>query len=200
MIGRLRGELIEKSVPTLLMDVGGIGYEVEAPLTTFYRLPEVGAQLVLYVHFVVREDAQLLYGFADQKERNLFRLMIKVNNVGPKLALAILSGMPALEFVNCVQSKDVQSLVRLPGVGKVTAERVIMELDGRLDEWMESAADDRSGSREIAASQRNLIRDAETALVTLGFKPQEAAQAIAHVQDDDLDVEGLIKKALQNLG
>jgi Holliday junction DNA helicase RuvA len=200
MIGRLRGELIEKSVPTLLMDVDGIGYELEAPLTTFYRLPEVGAQLVLYVHFVVREDAQLLYGFADKKERNLFRLMIKVNGVGPKLALAILSGRPALEFVNCVQSKDVQSLVRLPGVGKVTAERVIMELDGRLDEWMGSAADDRSGDREIAASQRNLIRDAETALVTLGFKPQEAAKAIALVQEDDLDVEGIIKKALQNLG
>jgi|TARA_Y100000310_G_scaffold345590_1_gene466994 Holliday junction DNA helicase RuvA len=200
MIGRLTGALIEKSVPSLVMNVGGVGYEVEAPLTTFYRLPEVGAQLTLYVHFVVREDAQLLYGFTDKKERDLFRSMIRVNGVGPKLALTILSGMEALEFVKCVQSKDVASLVRVPGVGKVTAERVIMELDGRLQEWGATVADDSATSREIVANRRNLVRDAETALVTLGYKPQEAAKAIARVQEEDLDVEGLIRKALQSLG
>lgn len=200
MIGRLTGELIEKNVPTLVLDVGGVGYELQAPLTTFFRLPETGEQLVLHVHFVVREDAQLLYGFIDEKERDLFRSMIKVNGVGPKLALTILSGMAASEFVKCVQSKDVASLVRLPGVGKVTAERVIMELDGRLDEWAASAVDDRPSDRETVVNQRDLIRDAESALVTLGYKPPQAAQAIARVKEEDLDVEGLIKKALQNLG
>lgn len=200
MIGRLTGELIEKNVPTLVLDVGGVGYELQAPLTTFFRLPETGEQLVLHVHFVVREDAQLLYGFIDKKERDLFRSMIKVNGVGPKLALTILSGMAASEFVRCVQSKDAASLVRLPGVGKVTAERVIMELDGRLDEWDASAVDDRSSDRDAVVNQRNLLRDAETALVTLGYKPQQAAQAIARVKEEDLDVEGLIRKALQNLG
>ncbi|MCH8135207.1 MAG: Holliday junction branch migration protein RuvA, partial [Proteobacteria bacterium] len=181
-------------------DVGGVGYELQAPLTTFFRLPETGEQLVLHVHFVVREDAQLLYGFIDKKERDLFRSMIKVNGVGPKLALTILSGMAASEFVKCVRSKDVASLVRLPGVGKVTAERVIMELDGRLDEWAASAVDDRPSDGETVVNQRNLIRDAESALVTLGYKPPQAAQAIARVKEEDLDVEGLIKKALQNLG
>lgn len=200
MIGRLTGELIEKNVPTLVLNVGGVGYELQAPLTTFFRLPETGEQLVLHVHFVVREDAQLLYGFIDKKERDLFRSMIKVNGVGPKLALTILSGMAASEFVRCVQSKDTASLVRLPGVGKVTAERVIMELDGRLDEWDASAVDDRSSDRDAVVNQRNLLRDAETALVTLGYKPQQAAQAIARIKEEDLDVEGLIRKALQNLG
>ena len=199
MIGRLTGELIEKSVPSLVMDVGGVGYEVEAPLTTFYQLPQVGARLVLHVHFVVREDAQLLYGFIDKKERDLFRSMIKVNGVGPKLALTILSGMQAAEFVKCVKGKDVASLVRLPGVGKVTAERVIMELAGRLDEWAAGAEDGRTVDRETVLNQRNLIRDAETALVTLGYNPQQAAKAIALVKEEDLDVEGLIRKALQNL-
>lgn len=200
MIGRLTGELIEKNVPTLVLNVGGVGYELQAPLTTFFRLPETGEQLVLHVHFVVREEAQLLYGFIDKKERDLFRSMIKVNGVGPKLALTILSGMAASEFVRCVQSKDTASLVRLPGVGKVTAERVIMELDGRLDEWDASAVDDRSSDRDAVVNQRNLLRDAETALVTLGYKPQQAAQAIARIKEEDLDVEGLIRKALQNLG
>lgn len=200
MIGRLSGELIEKNVPTLVMDVGGVGYELEAPLTTFYRLPELGAQLVLHVHFVVRQDAQLLYGFTDKKERDLFRTLIKVNGVGPKLALAILSGMEAAEFVKSVRSKDIPSMVRLPGVGKKTAERIIIDLEGRLDEWGGNLVDDQSGSLESIVSQRNLVRDAENALVSLGYKPQQAAIAIAQVKDEDLDVEGLIKKALQNLG
>lgn len=200
MIGRLSGELIEKNVPTLVMDVGGVGYELEAPLTTFYRLPELGAQLVLHVHFVVRQDAQLLYGFTDKKERDLFRTLIKVNGVGPKLALAILSGMEAAEFVKSVRSKDIPSMVRLPGVGKKTAERIIIDLEGRLDEWGGNLVDDQSGSLESIVSQRNLVRDAENALVSLGYKPQQAAIAIAQVKDEDLDVEGLIKKALQNIG
>lgn len=200
MIGRLSGELIEKNVPTLVMDVGGVGYELEAPLTTFYRLPELGAQLVLHVHFVVRQDAQLLYGFTDKKERDLFRTLIKVNGVGPKLALAILSGMEAAEFVKSVRSKDIPSMVRLPGVGKKTAERIIIDLEGRLDEWGGNLVDDQSGSLESIVSQRNLVRDAENALVSLGYKPQQAAIAIAQVKDEDLDVEGLIKKALQNFG
>ncbi len=200
MIGRLSGELIEKNVPTLVMDVGGVGYELEAPLTTFYRLPELGAQLVLHVHFVVRQDAQLLYGFTDKKERDLFRTLIKVNGVGPKLALAILSGMEAAEFVKSVRSKDIPSMVRVPGVGKKTAERIIIDLEGRLDEWGGNLVDDQSGSLESIVSRRNLVRDAEKALVSLGYKPQQAAIAIAQVKDEDLDVEGLIKKALQNLG
>src|SRR5690606_22350349 len=135
MIGRISGILLEKQAPRLLVDVAGVGYEIDVPMTTLYKLPEMGQPVVLHTHFVVREDAQLLYGFFDWAERELFRLLIKVNGVGPKMALAILSGIEGSEFVRCVQDHDINTLVRIPGVGKKTAERLLVEMQDRLKEF-----------------------------------------------------------------
>lgn len=132
MIGRIRGTLAEKQPPEILVDVAGVGYEIHMPMTSFYQLPAVGEEVVVYTHFVVREDAQLLFGFADKMERGLFRELIKANGVGPKLGLAILSGMSAGQFLASVQNEDVSALVSLPGIGKKTAERLVVELKDRL--------------------------------------------------------------------
>jgi len=132
MIGYLRGNLLEKRPPWLLLDVGGVGYEVEAPMTVFYELAEAGDSVQLYTHLVVREDAQLLYGFANRYERELFRALIKVNGVGPKMALAILSGIEAGRLAQCIEQQDVSALVKVPGVGKKTAERLVIEMSDRL--------------------------------------------------------------------
>ncbi|MDK1024674.1 MAG: Holliday junction branch migration protein RuvA [Gammaproteobacteria bacterium] len=199
MIGRLRGELIDKSFPTCLLDVSGVGYEIETSLTTFTSLPEIGSQIVLYTHFVVREDAQLLYGFLEQRERRVFRSLIKVNGVGPKLALTILSGMIAADLAACIRENDVQSLVRLPGVGKKTAERLIIDMRDRLDEWGLAEAIIEPGTMPRRSIVRSIARDAETALISLGYKPQEATRAISLIQDENLEVEDLIKEALRNM-
>ncbi|HIJ48241.1 MAG TPA: Holliday junction branch migration protein RuvA, partial [Gammaproteobacteria bacterium] len=135
MIGRLSGVLVERKPPELLVDVGGVGYELEASMSTFYQLPTVGESVVLFTHMVVREDAQLLYGFATESERRMFRALIRVRGVGAKLALAILSGMSAEDFVRSVQDENITALVRLPGVGKKTAERLVLEMKDRLKEW-----------------------------------------------------------------
>lgn len=197
MIGRLRGELVEKNLPTCLLDVGGVGYEIETSLTTFNSLPEIGSEIVLYTHFVVREDAQLLYGFLDQSERRIFRALIKVNGVGPRLALTLLSGMIPSDFIACIQGKDVDSLVRLPGVGKKTAERLIVEMQDRLDEW--GVPEIGTGQVAVKSTAGSIARDAETALTGLGYRPQEAARAISLVQVEGLEVEELIKEALKNM-
>ena len=199
MIGRLTGLLLEKTPPFILVDVGGVGYEVEVPLSTLTRLPETGEEVVLHTHFVVREDAQLLYGFYDKLERQVFRSLIKVNGVGPKLALALLSGMDVAEFVGCIQRNDVQALVRLPGVGKKTAERLIIEMRDRLDEWGVSAEGENTVSLSATVSARAVLRDAETALISLGYKPPEAARMIASIKDEELDLEALIKEALKQM-
>lgn len=199
MIGRLRGELIDKSFPTCLLDISGVGYEIETSLTTFSSLPEIGSQIVLYTHFVVREDAQLLYGFLEQRERRVFRSLIKVNGVGPKLALTILSGMIAADLAACIRENDVQSLVRLPGVGKKTAERLIIDMRDRLDEWGLAEAIIEPGTMPRRSIVRSIARDAETALISLGYKPQEATRAISLIQDENLEVEDLIKEALRNM-
>ena len=133
MIGRLRGELVVKHPPQLMLDVQGVGYELEAPMSTFYQLPALGQQVSLFTHLAIRDDAHVLYGFAREAERALFRSLLKVSGVGAKMALAILSGMSADEFGRCVQQGDSASLVRLPGIGKRTAERLIVEMRGRLD-------------------------------------------------------------------
>ena len=200
MIGRLRGILIEKNPPGLVLDVNGVGYEVEAPMTTFYRLPETGLETTLFTHFVVREDAQLLYGFADKSERQLFRTLIRVNGVGPKLALAILSGMEAEMFARCVHEQDASMLTRIPGVGKKTAERLIVEMKDRLNEWQPAL-----GAMEAAAvakpagnvQRHDPVQDAISALVALGYRPQEASKAISAVQDDNLSTDELIRHALK---
>ncbi|MGS0729636.1 Holliday junction branch migration protein RuvA, partial [Shewanella sp. 0m-11] len=139
MIGRIRGLLIEKQAPEVLVDVSGVGYEIQMPLTSFFELPELGQEAVIYTHFIVREDAQLLYGFVSKQERSLFRLLIKANGVGPKLALTILSGMTAGEFVVCVERDDIATLVKLPGVGKKTAERLLVEMRDKLKSLMEAS-------------------------------------------------------------
>ncbi|WP_286238996.1 Holliday junction branch migration protein RuvA [Neptuniibacter halophilus] len=206
MIGRLTGELIEKQPPQLVLDVNGVGYEVEASMNTFYRLPELGAKLTLFTHFVVREDAQLLYGFYDREERALFRTLIKANGVGPKLAITILSGISTSEFVRCVNDGDTASLVKLPGVGKKTAERLIVEMKDKIKalglesagEFQLSAADgpDMSGFEPV----NDVRAEAESALVALGYKPVQASKAIAQADKAlgaGASCEELIRAALR---
>ncbi|HSG02773.1 MAG TPA: Holliday junction branch migration protein RuvA [Marinobacterium sp.] len=206
MIGRLIGELVEKTPPALMVDVSGVGYEVEASMNTFYKLPDVGTFVTLYTHFVVREDAQLLFGFADKQERSLFRQLIKVNGVGPKLALTILSGISAEEFVRCVHNEDTAALVRLPGVGKKTAERLIIEVKDKLAKLeMPTAVEFELGQIEVPgaklSSADNRV-DAETALVALGYKPLQATKAIEQAADQltvGASTEELIRQALKTM-
>lgn len=196
MIGRLHGKIINKQPPQLLIDVQGVGYEVDAPMSTFYQLPDLGSEVTLHTHMVVREDAQLLYGFASESERSLFRHLIKINGVGPKLALTILSGMSADEFINCVQDNDAAALVRLPGVGKKTAERLIIELRDRLKDSLPQDATSPVLSRSVTTAS-NPVSDAVSALIALGYKPQEASRMVRAINTDGLDTEEIIKQSLQ---
>jgi Holliday junction DNA helicase RuvA len=200
MIGRIHGKLIDKQPPELLVDVNGVGYEIQAPMTTIYRLPEVGAAVTLFTHFVVREDAQLLFGFYDKEERSLFRSLLKVNGVGPKMALAILSGIEAQEFVRCVMDADITSLTRIPGVGKKTAERLLVEMRDRLKEWERAPSAPGLQPAKTISPQNQMIADAESALIALGYKPQEAAKAVAAVQElHGSSSETLIRAALKRM-
>ncbi|MFU8765771.1 MAG: Holliday junction branch migration protein RuvA [Haliea sp.] len=199
MIGRIRGTLVYKQPPDILVDVAGVGYDVQVPMSTLFQLPELGAEVTLLTHFVVREDAQLLYGFIDERDRALFRQLVKVSGVGPKLALTILSGMDATEFARCVQRDDLSALVALPGVGKKTAERLLVEMRDKLKNWLGQWAD--AGAAMSAAGYapaHDKVADAEGALVALGYKPAEAARMIAAVNDDSAaDSEDLIRRALK---
>lgn len=202
MIGRIRGSLVAKQPPDILVEVGGVGYELQVPMTTLFQLPELGAEVSLVTHFVVREDAQLLYGFIDDSDRTLFRQLIKVSGVGPKLALTILSGMDASSFARCVQRDDVSSLVALPGVGKKTAERLLVEMRDKLKDWLvQSEAQDTPGHTGIGvAPVADIAVDAEDALIALGYKPQDASKMVAAVNDDSIDSsEDLIRRALQSM-
>ncbi|HTO20810.1 MAG TPA: Holliday junction branch migration protein RuvA [Pseudomonas sp.] len=200
MIGRLRGTLADKLPPFLLLDVNGVGYELEVPMTTLYRLPPVGDSLTLYTHLVVREDAQLLYGFAEKRERELFRELIRLNGVGPKLALALMSGLEVDELVRCVQAQDTSTLVKIPGVGKKTAERLLVELKDRFKAWeaipgIAPLVLEPSGQAAVSSAEN----DAVSALIALGFKPQEASRAVAAVQENGLSSEELIRRALKGM-
>lgn len=197
MIGRIIGILLVKQAPEILVDVGGIGYELQVPMSTIYQLPELGQNVSLHTHFVVREDAQLLYGFASLSERRLFRTLIKVNGVGPKLALTILSGIDGDEFVRCVRDGDTATLVRLPGVGKKTAERLLVEMRDRLKDWHVDVSSATLGGATI--SSNSSAAEAESALVALGYKPAEASKAIAAVRGDADSSEQLIRLALKNM-
>jgi len=203
MIGRLSGKLLEKQAPLLLIDVAGVAYEVYAPMTTFYQLPEIGAALTLHTHMIVREDAQLLYGFAQKQERALFRSLIKVNGIGPKLAITILSGIEPEGFVRCITENDTATLVRLPGVGKKTAERLIVEMRDRLSDWMEGELPTGSLTvlkNEFSSAAQTAINDAISALVSLGYKVQDANKAIHKISErDQLSSEALIRQALQQV-
>lgn len=200
MIGRIRGKLLEKLAPELLVDVNGVGYEIQAPMTTIYQLPALGETVELFTHLVVREDAHLLFGFASLRDRALFRALIKVNGVGPKLALTILSGMDAQDFVRCVRDNDGAGLVRLPGVGKKTAERLLIEMRDRLRDWPIDGLVVAEGSAQLPQRSADKLFDAESGLVSLGYKPQEATRMIAAVNKTDaaLSSEQLIRAALKN--
>jgi len=200
MIGRICGTLIQKQPPQILVDVGGIGYEIQVPMTTLFQLPDLGDPVTVLTHFVVREDAQLLYGFVDESDRTLFRQLIKVNGVGPKLALTILSGMDSASFVRCVQRDDISALVALPGVGKKTAERLLVEMRDKLKDWL-AAAEDTSPNAPgdpVSAPATDIVADAEGALIALGYKPQEAGRMVSAVNDESIDdSEELIRRALK---
>ena len=194
MIGRIRGTLIEKRAPEILVESAGVGYEVLVPMTTLYQLPDVGCEVILLTHFVVREDAQLLYGFIDPQTRSLFRDLIKVNGVGPKLALTVLSGVDVGEFVALVLAEDSAALVKLPGVGKKTAERLVVEMRDRLKNYEATSSGLTASSQKADAGS-----EAEEALIALGYKPQEATRAIAALDGADLTVEELIRQALKTM-
>jgi len=202
MIGRVRGTLVHKQPPDVLVEVGGVGYEIQVPMTTLFQLPELGAEVSLLTHFVVREDAQLLYGFIDERDRSLFRQLIKVSGVGPKLALTILSGMDSTSFARCVQRDDISALVALPGVGKKTAERLLVEMRDKMKDWLgqiDAVQGIRSGGT-VPVPVTSIISDAEGALVALGYKPQDASRMVAAVNDDSAaDSEDLIRRALKSM-
>ena len=203
MIGRIVGELVEKQAPDVLLNVQGLCYEVTVPMTTYYDLPACGQNVSLSTHFVVREDAQLLFGFLNVSDRNLFRLLIKVSGIGPKVALAILSGMTAPEVVNCIRQGDKAALVRLPGIGAKTAERLIMETKDKLTDDMVSApgAPNTPGANDEVTAD-DPISEAEAALEALGYKKAESARAVAKAAttvDGPLQVEELIRAALRSL-
>ncbi|GAL36975.1 Holliday junction DNA helicase RuvA [Vibrio maritimus] len=202
MIGRLRGTLIEKQPPELLIEVGGVGYEVQMPMSCFYELPEIGQEAIIYTHFVVREDAQLLYGFNTVRERALFREVIKANGVGPKLGLGILSGMSASQFVSCVEREDISTLVKLPGVGKKTAERLVVEMKDRLKGWgagdLFTPATDAAPMDSVGAmSSESAEEEAVSALLALGYKPTQASKVVSQVAKPDMTSEALIREALR---
>ncbi|MBU0806355.1 Holliday junction branch migration protein RuvA [Pseudomonas sp. MIL19] len=200
MIGRLRGTLAEKQPPHVIVDINGLGYELEVPMTTLYRLPSVGEPLTLHTHLVVREDAHLLYGFFEKRERELFRELIRLNGVGPKLALALMSGLEVDELVRCVQAQDTSVLVKIPGVGKKTAERLLVELKDRFKAWetvpgmSNLVVEPRAGGAVSSAEN-----DAVSALISLGYKPQEASRAVSAIKEEGLSSEDMIRRALKGM-
>jgi len=202
LIGRIRGVLLEKSPAQALVECSGLGYEVDIPFTTFFHLPDTGGEITLHTHFAVREDAQSLFGFSARLDRDLFRLLIKVNGVGPKLALAILSGLDANQFIQCVETKDINSLVKLPGVGKKTAERLLIEMAdriGQLEGPFTVAADAGSKGVSMPAAADSAVEEAESALIALGYKPQEASKVVSKVAEDGMSREDLIRRALKSM-
>lgn len=203
MIGQLRGIILDKQPPALLLDVHGVGYELSLPMSSFYKLPAVGEEVTLHTQLLIRDDGHHLFGFASKSERALFREMLKATGVGPKLALTILSGLSVERFLRSVESGDVATLIKLPGVGRKTAERLLLELRGRLDQWQTPVA---AGSELLAGAplvEDTFIRtptpeeDAAAALVALGYKDAQAEQAVKKVAKPGLSSEDLIRLALK---
>ena len=196
MIGRLRGRILGKHPPFLLLDVNGVGYEIEAPMSTFYVLPAGDTEVTLHTHLAVREDAHVLYGFAREADRTLFRALLKVSGVGGKMALGVLSGMTAEEFSQAVQAGDLAALTRLPGVGKKTAERLVVEMRDKLDKMgfvmSPAGATPPAPGAPAAADQ-----DAVSALIALGYKPPEASRMVSKVYEEGMQTEAIIKAALK---
>jgi Holliday junction DNA helicase RuvA len=192
VIGFIRGTLVIKAPPHVTVDVGGVGYDIEAPMSTFYTLPQVGGEVRLLTHLVVREDAHILYGFGTQEERALFRNLLKVSQIGPKIALAILSGVSVEGFATLVKLQDAAALTRIPGVGRKTAERVLMEMKDRLD-----ALDAAAAAGVPVATPSSTEGEAWTALVALGYKPAEVTAMLKPFAGEGGSTEDLIRRALQ---
>jgi holliday junction DNA helicase RuvA len=194
MIGSLRGRIFAKAPPQLTVEVGGVGYELEAPMSTFFHLPALGAEVHLLTHLVVREDAHVLYGFGTEAERRLFRSLIRVSGVGPKIALALLSGISVADFYQCVQSEDISALTRVPGIGRKTAERLIVEMRDRL------ATPEATSGAAAAGTAASAEAEAYDALVALGYRPAEATRLLKAAGPGTHSTEELIRRALQSAG
>ncbi|HEY4645104.1 MAG TPA: Holliday junction branch migration protein RuvA [Steroidobacteraceae bacterium] len=192
MIGSLRGRLIAKHPPALTVDVNGVGYELDAPMSTFYDLPPNGAEIHLFTHLVVREDAQVLYGFATEAERRLFRGLLKVSGVGPKIALGLLSGISVEGFLRCIEAEDSDSLVRIPGIGRKTAERLLIEMRDRVGNLAGVGE-----QAQVPGAGGSAHAEAFGALVALGYKPAEVTRLLKAADGSDGTVEDLIRRALQ---
>jgi Holliday junction DNA helicase RuvA len=199
MIGRLKGTLLTKQPPTLLLDVNGVGYEIDAPMSTFYQLPEVNQEVILHTHLVVREDVQQLCGFATEAERSMFRSLIRINGVGPKLALSILSAISADDFARCIHDSDTATLVRLPGVGKKTAERLVIEMRDRLKDWNGVSLSNGKTPTGMLDIQHKAepVEEAVSALIALGYKPPQASRMVSQINSHDLSSEEIIRDALK---
>ncbi len=195
MIGRLSGALLEKNPPSILVSVQGIGYEVDVPMSTFYGLPDIGEPVELHTHFVVREDAQLLFGFATRRERALFRALLKVNGVGAKVALSILSGLSAEEFFQCVAAKDAVALTRVPGIGKKTAERLLVEMHDKVDALAGGSVQQGLPTEPVSSARDQ----ASEALLSLGYKAAEVKRLLDKTAVDGQSVEDMIRAALRNV-
>ncbi|MFQ5634193.1 MAG: Holliday junction branch migration protein RuvA [Gammaproteobacteria bacterium] len=194
MIGFIRGQLLRKEPPWVLIDVGGVGYEIEAPMSTIFRLPDVGAEVQLYTHLVIRDDQQALFGFHSDEERRLFRGLIRISGVGAKLALTILSGISVDGFLQCVRTEDKATLVRLPGIGRKTAERLILDMRDRID----GAAAGLNGGAPAAPGEPAAARaDAFNALVGLGYKPAEVQKMLERVETDGMQTEDILRSVLR---
>ena len=196
MIGFLRGVLAHKAPPFLLIDVNGVGYELEAPMSTIFRLPELGDRVELRTHLVVREDAQTLFGFSTEEERSLFRNLLKVNGVGAKLALTILSGISVDGFAQCVRNEDKATLVRLPGVGRKTAERLILDMRDRIDAALPAGMNGASAAVDAGSASRT---EAFSALASLGYKPGEAQKMLDAVETDGQTTEDILRQVLRSV-
>jgi len=196
MIACLRGVLLDKRPPTLVLDVHGVGYELDAPMTTFYDLPATGEDVTVHTHMVVREDAQMLFAFSDAAQRDVFRSLLKISGVGPRVALAILSTLSTSDFFDAVSDNDVARLTRVPGIGRKTAERLMVEMRDRVLKQI-----DESGERPAAAAERrdNPVEDAVGALIALGYKAPEASRAVRELNTDGVSSEDLIRQALRQL-
>ena len=192
MIGHLKGTLVAKQPPGLILDVAGVGYEIEAPMSTFYRLPETGEKLTLLTHFLVRDDAQLLYGFATEAERSLFRNLLKVSGVGARIALGILSGISAEGFRRSVFERDLVTLTRIPGIGRKTAERLILEMTDRLEPPGTDAPETAEGATQAEG-------EARSALLALGYRPAEVSRMFKHLDTSAMSSEQLIREALKRV-
>ena len=199
MIGWLKGVLLDKRPPRLLLDVGGVGYELEAPMTTFYRLPPAGETTALFVHETLREDARSLYAFGSARDRDVFRMLLRVNGVGAKLALAVLSGMDSATLAQCVTQADTQSLSRLPGIGRKTAERLVLDLRDRLDVLPPLGTVAANAGAPLPAPPLDAAGEAVDALIALGLKPAEASRRVRAAYSEDAETEEIIRRALQSM-